>query len=217
MAYRPPCDVIRASSQVGPDDVPLELGRRAAPWLCRQARCRKRSRRNDTQLGDGRLFSGPEWAETVGSVLGSHASSSRSATSTKRVAEAGRPTGEDRFREAHTGVRTKRRSGAAGGGARLLDGRVGRRPARDGRRSSDTAGPSEAIVFRRCLRHLISAGALTSDDRAQGAGRRRSVAPRLPPPQKGLAMDLWITDGPIDAATRVVEPHGEIDLATAPN
>jgi anti-sigma B factor antagonist len=30
-------------------------------------------------------------------------------------------------------------------------------------------------------------------------------------------MDLWITDGPIDATTRVVEPHGEIDLATAPN
>jgi anti-sigma B factor antagonist len=29
-------------------------------------------------------------------------------------------------------------------------------------------------------------------------------------------MDFWITDGPIDATTRVIEPHGEIDLATAP-
>jgi anti-sigma B factor antagonist len=30
-------------------------------------------------------------------------------------------------------------------------------------------------------------------------------------------MDLWITEGPIDATTRVIELHGEIDLATAPN
>jgi anti-anti-sigma factor len=30
-------------------------------------------------------------------------------------------------------------------------------------------------------------------------------------------MDLWITEGPINATTCVIEPHGEIDLATAPN
>jgi anti-anti-sigma factor len=30
-------------------------------------------------------------------------------------------------------------------------------------------------------------------------------------------MDLRITEGPAHATTRVIEPHGEIDLATAPN
>jgi len=30
-------------------------------------------------------------------------------------------------------------------------------------------------------------------------------------------MDLWITDGPIDATTRIIQPRGEIDLATAPS
>jgi anti-sigma B factor antagonist len=30
-------------------------------------------------------------------------------------------------------------------------------------------------------------------------------------------MDLRIPERPIDARTRVIEPHGEIDLATAPN
>jgi anti-sigma B factor antagonist len=29
-------------------------------------------------------------------------------------------------------------------------------------------------------------------------------------------MDLWITDGPLDGATHVVEPHGDIDFDTAP-
>src|SRR3954453_15249763 len=29
-------------------------------------------------------------------------------------------------------------------------------------------------------------------------------------------MDLWITDGPLDGATHVVKPHGDIDLDTAP-
>jgi anti-sigma B factor antagonist len=30
-------------------------------------------------------------------------------------------------------------------------------------------------------------------------------------------MDLWITDGPLDSTTHVIQPHGDIDLATAPN
>jgi anti-sigma B factor antagonist len=30
-------------------------------------------------------------------------------------------------------------------------------------------------------------------------------------------MDLWITDGPLDATTHVIQPHGDVDLATAPN
>jgi anti-sigma B factor antagonist len=30
-------------------------------------------------------------------------------------------------------------------------------------------------------------------------------------------MDFRITDGPIDATTHVIEPHGEIDLASAPD
>jgi anti-sigma B factor antagonist len=29
-------------------------------------------------------------------------------------------------------------------------------------------------------------------------------------------MDLWITDGPLDATTHVIEPHGDIDLDTVP-
>jgi anti-sigma B factor antagonist len=33
----------------------------------------------------------------------------------------------------------------------------------------------------------------------------------------GLGMDFWITGGPLDATTCVFEPHGEIDLATAPH
>jgi anti-sigma B factor antagonist len=54
----------------------------------------------------------------------------------------------------------------------------------------------------------------TSKDPAHSGG----IGVRLPAPrQKGLGMDLRIAERPIDATTRVIEPHGEIDLATAPN
>jgi anti-sigma B factor antagonist len=52
------------------------------------------------------------------------------------------------------------------------------------------------------------------EDLAQSAGRLRKVADGLR--QKGLGMDFRITDGPIDATTHVIQPHGEIDLDSAP-
>jgi anti-sigma B factor antagonist len=56
--------------------------------------------------------------------------------------------------------------------------------------------------------------ASTSEDLAQSGG----IGVRLRVPhQKGLGMDLRIAKRPIDATTRVIEPHGEIDLVTAPN
>lgn len=68
----------------------------------------------------------------------------------------------------------------------------------------------------RCLRQSEHRESVDFEDLAQSARRRRKVANGLPR-QKGLGMDFRITDGPIDATTHVIEPHGEIDLASAPD
>src|SRR3954447_18535671 len=46
------------------------------------------------------------------------------------------------------------------------------------------------------------------------APRPRSVPTFAP---ERTRMDLWITDGPLDAATHVIVPHGDIDLGTVRN